>query len=246
VVEVWPVVKIAGLETEITDLSRIFFFPNSGLPINLRAFAGSKIRIYGNLRPAVNNYLMLASNLIIVDYVDRNQALTTSGASEMVSKDFRTITYIPPDVDDELNVSGSGVYFVAIQSLGTKRNILDPTTIKTSPNFAVQDTTVYSSGYDTPYTVFTVDLGNVITGYLYNLNSNRTAGSSGYAYYKIIISSDGQTWTDLTPVRTVAGPTETFFFEMTFFTARYLAWQAWQGAGGINAMLRIRKLWIIA
>jgi len=225
---------------EITDYSKIFFFPNAGLPFNLRAFAGDRIEIGGNLRPDVNNYLQLSSNLINIAYIHRHQALTTSGASEIHSVEFTPIELIPPDVSDDLSISGGGIYFVYIKSLGTKKNLLDYKMTRYSPVYTIHDTTLYSTNSTTYVEVFRINLGNVYSLYLHNLNSLANTGTTGY--YKIQYSTDGETWYDLVER---SAYTETLFLERFYVTAQFLRWLYRSASSGYYTQLRIRKVWVI-
>ena len=228
---------------EITDYSKIFFFPNAGLPFNLRAFAGDRIEIGGNLRPDVNNYLQLSSNLINIAYISRHQALTSSGASEMHSVEFTPIEFIPLDVSDDLSISGGGAYYVYIKSLGTKKNLLDYKMIRFSPVYTIHDTTRYSTNSTTYTEVLRIDLGNVYSFYLHNLNGLWIL-PSGTGYYLIQYSTDGETWYDLVEKSTTT-TTEVTFLERFFVTAQFLRWLHRSSSSGSWCHFTIRKVWVI-
>ncbi|MEM2661600.1 MAG: discoidin domain-containing protein [Nitrososphaeria archaeon] len=232
------------LVREYTDLSRVFFFPYIGLPFNLRAFSGSKIEIGGSLRPEVNSYAALRSTQVEVAYIDRKQALTTSGASEMHSVDFIPVQFTPSDIDDDLTIEGSGVYFVYIKSLGNKRNLLDYRQVRYSPNFAKTDDYQYNTNSLEPVEAFRIDLGSVKTIYFHNYITFRSYSSSYTAYYKIEYSADGSTWTE-TASGSTTSTTEQPILIRRYLTTRYIRWLIWTNNTNNLSTIRIKKVWII-
>jgi len=260
-VKVWPVVEIKDLLNvrRYEDYSKIFFFTAEAFPFNLRAFAGETIFIRGNLRPDVNNYLKLYSDLLEFAFMSRNQALTTSGASEMHSEEFVAIKLDVQDVDDYLNIAGSGEAWIYVRVLSAKKNLLDWTILRYSPRFEAQDTTEYSGTYmlggtsactETRKDIHTIDLGAIKTVYLHSYLGIRNLTTETETRWEIYISDDGTTWTlaASTPLTTATAEVKDILSWRG--STRYLRFTLYLHA--ITTLTttgqtfgRIRKVWVI-
>jgi len=245
--EVWPVVRVldGARKRSVEDLSKVFSFPNTGLPFGLSGFAGSKILIDGSLRPNANSYLHLATNYATIAYVDRNQALTSSGASEMFSYDIIPFEYIVPSgVSDQLSISGNGVYFVMVKSLGTAGNLLDWTQTRFNPRADIQDTQSWTTGSTYPVVAYNLDLGSVKTVLLYTIYGLWTSGGPYYSYAGVDYSTDGNVWGTIDQFQTTS-QSEVTRVVSAKVTARYFRWWFCASGSSYPANLRVRKVWCI-
>jgi len=248
-VEVWPCVKVVNPQEfvrrfQIEDLSKIWIIIPPLLPFNLRAFAGQEIRLDTVLCPAVNAGYGFYSNLFYFAWVRNYWTYVTSGASSTDERWFATITYTPPDVDDELNETGSGYGMIYLQTPGPKQSLVDVTKKRFSSNGAVWDYTTWETTSTTWVTRLTVDLGEVKSFYIHNVNELRLGVADVAAYYQIQYSEDGEVWTTWV---TRSHDTSLWerFLERGFLTARYVRWQQRLEDAPGRADLRILKVWLI-